>query len=107
MVSDIQKFLPTSIGSFDEQTSTSNPSDPTTATSCDPSHPTSIPPSSAIHTVLKQEIYRFTRLLNVIHASLNSLYQSIHGRVLLSVDIEETYKSLLLNQVPHQWQVRH
>jgi hypothetical protein len=61
--------------------------------------------SSAIHTVLKQEVFRFTRLLNVIHASLNSLYQSIHGLVLLSVDIEETYKSLLINQVPRQWQV--
>ena len=97
MVSDIQKFLPTSIGPVNEQTSTTTPTDPMV----DPS----TTPSSAIHSVLNQEVFRFTRLLNVIHASLHSLSQAIHGLVLLSVDIEETYKSLLLNQVPSQWQV--
>ena len=91
--------------SLDKQTSTKNPSHPTTTTSSDPMMDPSTTASSAIHTVLKQEVFRFTRLLNVIHASLNSLYQAIHGLVLLSVDIEETYKSLLINQVPRQWQV--
>ena len=62
-------------------------------------------PSSALHTVLRQEVVRFSRLLNVIHTSLNCLSQSIHGRVLLSAEVEETYKSLLINQVPRQWQV--
>ncbi len=105
MVSDIQKLLPRRIRPLNQQESTDDLSRPTTTTSCDPMMDPSTTPSSALHSVLKQEVVRFTRLLNVIHASLNSLYQSINGLVLLSVDIEEAYKSLLLNQVPSQWQV--
>ena len=101
IVSDIQKFLPTVIAPNQESTTRL----PTTTASSDPVMEPRSSPSSAIHSVLKQEVFRFTRLLNVIHASLHSLDQSIHGLVLLSVDIEETYKSLLLNQVPSQWQV--
>ena len=108
LVADIQKFLPQRIGSQTELESkvTSQQS------SRGQGHPTSLASSndndvasSPLNIVLRQEVFRFTRLLDVLHTSLNALCQSIHGQVLLSVDLEETYKSLLQNQVPKEWQV--
>ncbi|XP_028393421.1 dynein heavy chain 6, axonemal-like isoform X2 [Dendronephthya gigantea] len=104
LVSDIQKLLPTRVDYFQQQPSTHDLGYPTTNSATDPVMNPTTTTSSALHTVLKREVARFTRLLNVIHASLNSLFHSIHGRVLLSDEIEETYKSLLVNQVPPQWQ---
>lgn len=105
LVSDIQKLLPTRVDYFDQHTSTHDPDHPTSNSALDTLMSLTTTPSSALHTVLKREVVRFTRLLNVIHTSLNSLFHSIHGRVLLSDDIEETYKSLLVKKVPPQWQV--
>ena len=134
LIEDIQEYLPRQIGTSPTSTATplggtptAQPKPPPSATKDSPTYPDTRLPSSALSqpaspllgdrqsfigssalaTVLKQETARFTRLLNVIHSSLRSLLQSIHGQVLLSEEIEETYKSLLQNQVPLEWQVNN
>lgn len=58
-----------------------------------------------MYTTLKQEVFRFQNLLDVIHSSLVALQHAIEGRLLLTAEIEDTQKSLLHNQVPSEWQV--
>lgn len=108
LVADIQKFLPERIGSQTELESKATSQQSSRAKG----YPTSLASSndndvasSPLNIVLRQEVFRFTRLLHVLHTSLDALCQSIRGQVLLSVDLEETYKSLLQNQVPKEWQV--
>jgi Dynein, heavy chain len=52
---------------------------------------------------LQQEIERFNRLLTVMRKTLNELKRAIKGEVLMSVELDKMYQSLLNNQVPALW----
>ena len=53
--------------------------------------------------VLSQEIERFNNLLRFLKTSLDSIRLAIKGLILLSVDLEQQYKSLALGRVPNSW----
>ncbi|XP_073527968.1 dynein axonemal heavy chain 14 isoform X2 [Phyllobates terribilis] len=60
--------------------------------------------SSALLTVLRQEINRFNHLLSVIHGSLQAVRQAIRGEVILNKGLEDVYQSLAGLKVPALWQ---
>ncbi|XP_069582586.1 dynein axonemal heavy chain 14 [Ranitomeya imitator] len=60
--------------------------------------------SSALLTVLRQEIVRFNQLLSIIHGSLQAVLQAIRGEVILNKGLEDVYKSLAGLHVPTLWQ---
>ena len=60
---------------------------------------------SALFTVLRQELDRFSSLLSVIHNSLASLQLAVNGEVVMSQPLEEAYSALLSQRVPAQWKV--
>lgn len=60
---------------------------------------------SALITVLRQEMDRFNNLLHVIHTTLRLLCLAIKGEIIMSDQLEETYKSILKQEVPPQWSV--
>lgn len=56
-----------------------------------------------MNTVLTQELIRFNKLIKEIRQSLVDLQRAIAGEVLLSAQLEDTLKSLLIGRVPQQW----
>ena len=60
---------------------------------------------SALLTVLRQEMDRFDRLLDLIHKSLKALRLAVKGEVVMSESLEEAYTALLKQRVPAQWKV--
>ncbi|KAG8584500.1 hypothetical protein GDO81_008853 [Engystomops pustulosus] len=60
--------------------------------------------TSALLTVLHQEIHRFNHLLSVIHVSLRAVQQAIRGEVILNKGLEDVYSSLANLKVPPLWQ---
>ncbi|XP_071833092.1 dynein axonemal heavy chain 6-like isoform X4 [Apostichopus japonicus] len=69
-----------------------------------PIKPLAPPNQSALLTILRQEISRFNHLLVVIHGTLTSLHLAVKGEVVMSEQLEEMYKALLNQRVPHYWQ---
>lgn len=59
-----------------------------------------VPP---LTTVLYQEVDRYNKLLRIIHNSLDLLQKGIKGLIVMSVEVEQIYESLLNNQVPRLW----
>ncbi|KAJ6638438.1 Dynein axonemal heavy chain 6, partial [Pseudolycoriella hygida] len=59
-----------------------------------------VPP---LTTVLFQEVDRYNKLLCIIHNSLDILRKGIKGLIVMSVEYERIYKSLLNNEVPQLW----
>lgn len=59
-----------------------------------------VPP---LTTVLFQEVDRYNKLLRIIHKSLDILQKGIKGLIVMSVEYEQIYKSLLNNEVPKLW----
>ncbi|ELU16870.1 hypothetical protein CAPTEDRAFT_116653 [Capitella teleta] len=59
---------------------------------------------SALFTVLRQEVDRFSTLLSVIHRSLHALSLAVKGEVVMSEALEEAYTALLGQRVPAEWQ---
>ncbi|GBG76408.1 hypothetical protein CBR_g22156 [Chara braunii] len=57
----------------------------------------------SMNTTLCQEMSRYNRLLNVARTSLQLLAKALQGLVLMSTDLETTYRRLTLNQVPQVW----
>lgn len=53
--------------------------------------------------VLLQEIDRFNRLLNVMRKSLKNLQSAIRGEIVMSLELDKMYSSLLNNEVPESW----
>jgi dynein heavy chain len=59
-----------------------------------------------MNVVLVQEVARYNRLLEVVHASLEALLLALEGLVVTTAETEATLGSLLSNQVPARWQQR-
>jgi len=57
----------------------------------------------SMNTVLTQELVRFNRLLEVIHASLRNLQKALKGLVLMSGDLEAVGNAMFDNKVPALW----
>ena len=57
----------------------------------------------SMNTVLTQELVRFNRLIEVIHASLANLQKALKGLVLMSDDLEKVGTAMYDGKVPALW----
>lgn len=60
----------------------------------------------SLTTVLVQEIDRFNIALGIIHDTLINLSKAIKGLVVMSEDLENVFRALLINVVPAMWAKR-
>jgi len=58
----------------------------------------------SLQVCLSQEVERFNRILSVQRKTLAELKRAIKGEVVMSVELDKMYQSLLNNQVPLLWQ---
>ncbi|EGR30998.1 hypothetical protein IMG5_119660 [Ichthyophthirius multifiliis] len=58
----------------------------------------------SLSTVLLQEMTKFNTLLSQIKRTLIDLGKAIEGEIVMSFELDQTYYSLLNNQVPNIWQ---
>ncbi|KAI8619311.1 dynein heavy chain and region D6 of dynein motor-domain-containing protein [Chytriomyces sp. MP71] len=58
---------------------------------------------NSLSTVLGQEASRFNRLLKIVKNSLAALLKAVKGLVVMSVELELVFQSLLNNEVPKAW----
>ena len=54
----------------------------------------------------RQEILRYNRLLQTIKQTLKKVRRAVMGETVLSEELEEIYKSLLIGSVPASWMNR-
>ncbi|EFC46212.1 axonemal dynein heavy chain [Naegleria gruberi] len=57
----------------------------------------------SLSTVLSHEMMKFNKLLDTIRSTLVELQKAMAGLVLMSGELEKTFKSLLNNEVPELW----
>ena len=61
---------------------------------------------NSLTVVLFQEVERFNKLLSLIHFSCQQVSKAIKGEVVMSIEISQTYRSLLDGKVPKEWSQR-
>lgn len=59
--------------------------------------------TNSMNTVLRQELIRFNRLNSVIKRTLRDMVKAVKGLVVMSSELEEVYKSLVIGKVPNSW----
>ena len=57
----------------------------------------------SLNTVLKQEVIRYNRLINVVSHSLQELQRALKGLVVMSGDLEKVGEEMMVNVVPSEW----
>lgn len=57
----------------------------------------------SMNTVLLQEMIRYNRLISIIQGSLLSVEKALKGLIVMSAELEEICKNILLGKVPGQW----
>ncbi|KAL4487471.1 hypothetical protein ABPG72_006991 [Tetrahymena utriculariae] len=58
----------------------------------------------SLSTVLLQEMIKFNLLISTVNRTLGDLGKAIDGDIVMSSELDQTYNSLLNNQVPKQWE---
>lgn len=58
---------------------------------------------NSMNTVLRQELVRFNKLINVVRESLQNLQRAIKGQIVMSPGLEDVFKAVLKGKVPSAW----
>jgi dynein heavy chain len=59
--------------------------------------------NNSLSTVLLQESARFNKLHNIVKISLENVTKAVKGLIVMNAELELVFKSLLNNEVPHNW----
>lgn len=59
--------------------------------------------SESMNTVLVQEMERFNNLLTEIRRSCENLHDAIHGKIVMTAQLEEIIVALSLKKIPSNW----
>ena len=59
--------------------------------------------TESMNTVLRQELIRFNRLVSVVRETLINLGKAIQGLVVMNMELEDVFNSMLIGKVPAVW----